>query len=94
VIVTEGSNVGLERADLANAPVLIGAAATAASSLDDDYVSPRHARIARVRRPVVRRGPRLHQRHLHRHRPDHPAHDDHARHRRSAIGKTILELRK
>ncbi len=34
----------------------------------------------RLRRPVVRRGPRLHQRHLHRHRPDHPAHHDHARH--------------
>src|SRR6476620_1296384 len=30
----------------------------------------------RQRRPVVRRGPRLDQRHLHRQRPDHPA--DHA----------------
>ncbi len=34
----------------------------------------------RVRRPVVRRGPRLHQRHVRRQRPHHPADHDHARH--------------
>ena len=45
VIVTEGSNVG-ERADLANAPVLIVRGSDAGIKLDDDYVSTRHARIA------------------------------------------------
>ena len=45
VIVTEGSNVG-ERADLENAPVLIGRGSDAGIKLDDDYVSTRHARIA------------------------------------------------
>lgn len=44
-IVTEGSNVG-ERADLAQAPLLIGRGTDAAIRLDDDYVSTRHARIA------------------------------------------------
>ena len=45
VIVTAGSNVGA-RADLAQAPVLIGRGTDAAIRLDDDYVSTRHARIA------------------------------------------------
>ena len=45
VIVTGGSNVG-ERADLAQAPILIGRGTDAAIKLDDDYVSTRHARIA------------------------------------------------
>jgi pSer/pThr/pTyr-binding forkhead associated (FHA) protein len=45
VIVTEGSNVG-ERADLAQAPILVGRGTDAAIRLDDDYVSTRHARIA------------------------------------------------
>ena len=45
VIVTEGSNVG-ERAELAQAPVLIGRGNDAGIRLDDDYVSTRHARIA------------------------------------------------
>jgi Inner membrane component of T3SS, cytoplasmic domain len=45
VLVTAGSNVGA-RADLAQAPVLIGRGADAAIRLDDDYVSTRHARIA------------------------------------------------
>jgi hypothetical protein len=44
-IVTEGSNVG-ERAELAQAPILIGRGTDAAIRLDDDYVSTRHARIA------------------------------------------------
>lgn len=44
-VVTEGSNVG-ERADLAQAPILIGRGSDAAIRLDDDYVSTRHARIA------------------------------------------------
>ncbi len=44
-IVTQGSNVG-ERAELAQAPVLIGRGSDAAIRLDDDYVSTRHARIA------------------------------------------------
>ena len=39
------SNVG-ERADLENAPVLIGRGSDAGIKLDDDYVSTRHARIA------------------------------------------------
>src|SRR6476469_1721586 len=44
VIVTEGSNVG-ERAELDQAPILIGRGSDAAIRLDD-YVSTRHARIA------------------------------------------------
>ncbi|MEC9053517.1 FHA domain-containing protein [uncultured Nocardioides sp.] len=45
VLVTEGSNAG-ERAELAEAPILIGRGSDAAIRLDDDYVSTRHARIA------------------------------------------------
>ena len=45
VVVTEGSNVG-ERAELEQAPILIGRGSDAAIRLDDDYVSTRHARIA------------------------------------------------
>lgn len=45
VAVVEGSNAG-ERADLAQAPILIGRGPDAAIRLDDDYVSTRHARIA------------------------------------------------
>ena len=45
VLVVDGSNKG-ERADLAEAPILIGRGADAAIRLDDDYVSTRHARIA------------------------------------------------
>jgi hypothetical protein len=43
--VLDGANKG-ERADLAQAPILIGRGADAAIRLDDDYVSTRHARIA------------------------------------------------
>ena len=45
VLVTEGVSAG-ERADLAQAPILIGRGPDAAIRLDDDYVSTRHARIA------------------------------------------------
>ena len=45
VLVVDGANRG-ERADLAQAPVLIGRGSDAAIRLDDDYVSTRHARIA------------------------------------------------
>jgi pSer/pThr/pTyr-binding forkhead associated (FHA) protein len=45
VLVVEGSNAG-ERADLEQAPILIGRGNDAAIRLDDDYVSTRHARIA------------------------------------------------
>jgi len=45
VIVTEGSNVGA-RAELEQAPILIGRGSDAGIRLDDDYVSTRHARIA------------------------------------------------
>ncbi|MCM0621009.1 FHA domain-containing protein FhaB/FipA [Nocardioides bruguierae] len=45
LIVTAGSNVG-ERAELADAPLLIGRGTDAAIRLDDDYVSTRHARVA------------------------------------------------
>jgi len=45
VLVVEGANSG-ERADLAQAPILIGRGNDAAIRLDDDYVSTRHARIA------------------------------------------------
>ena len=45
VLVVDGANQG-ERADLAQAPILIGRGADAAIRLDDDYVSTRHARIA------------------------------------------------
>jgi pSer/pThr/pTyr-binding forkhead associated (FHA) protein len=45
VLVVDGANKG-ERADLAQAPILIGRGNDAAIRLDDDYVSTRHARIA------------------------------------------------
>lgn len=45
VLVSEGANTG-ERAELDQAPILIGRGADAAIRLDDDYVSTRHARIA------------------------------------------------
>lgn len=45
VLVVEGANQG-ERADLSQAPILIGRGTDAAIRLDDDYVSTRHARIA------------------------------------------------
>ncbi|MFL6002007.1 MAG: FHA domain-containing protein [Nocardioides sp.] len=45
VLVVEGANSG-DRADLAQAPILIGRGSDAAIRLDDDYVSTRHARIA------------------------------------------------
>ncbi|GAB3791892.1 FHA domain-containing protein FhaB/FipA [Nocardioides ungokensis] len=45
VLVTEGANSG-ERAELEQAPILIGRGNDAAIRLDDDYVSTRHARIA------------------------------------------------
>ncbi|NYD39957.1 FHA domain-containing protein FhaB/FipA [Nocardioides panaciterrulae] len=45
VLVTEGANSG-ERAELDQAPILIGRGSDAAIRLDDDYVSTRHARIA------------------------------------------------
>ena len=45
VLVVDGANRG-ERAELAQAPILIGRGADAAIRLDDDYVSTRHARIA------------------------------------------------
>jgi pSer/pThr/pTyr-binding forkhead associated (FHA) protein len=45
VAVVEGANAG-DRADLAQAPILIGRGPDAAIRLDDDYVSTRHARIA------------------------------------------------
>ena len=45
VLVVEGGNAG-ERAQLDEAPLLIGRGNDAAIRLDDDYVSTRHARIA------------------------------------------------
>jgi hypothetical protein len=45
VLVVEGANAG-ERAELEQAPILIGRGNDAAIRLDDDYVSTRHARIA------------------------------------------------
>ncbi|CAM3499457.1 FHA domain-containing protein [Nocardioides dubius] len=45
VAVVEGPNAGA-RADLSQAPILIGRGPDAAIRLDDDYVSTRHARIA------------------------------------------------
>jgi len=45
VLVVEGVNAG-ERAELAQAPLLIGRGPDAAIRLDDDYSSTRHARIA------------------------------------------------
>lgn len=45
VLVVEGANAG-ERAELDDAPLLIGRGTDAAIRLDDDYVSTRHARIA------------------------------------------------
>ena len=45
VLVVDGANKG-DRAELAEAPILIGRGSDAAIRLDDDYVSTRHARIA------------------------------------------------
>ena len=45
VLVVEGGNSG-ERAELVDAPLLIGRGSDAAIRLDDDYVSTRHARVA------------------------------------------------
>ncbi len=45
LIVVEGDNAGA-RAELAEAPLLIGRGSDAAIKLDDDYVSTRHARVA------------------------------------------------
>ncbi len=45
VLVVEGPNAG-QRAELDQAPILIGRGNDAAIRLDDDYVSTRHARIA------------------------------------------------
>ncbi|MFC7358926.1 FHA domain-containing protein FhaB/FipA [Nocardioides astragali] len=45
LVVVEGENPGT-RAELADAPLLIGRGSDAAIKLDDDYVSTRHARIA------------------------------------------------
>ncbi len=45
VLVIEGVNVGA-RAELDDAPLLIGRGPDAAIRLDDDYASTRHARIA------------------------------------------------
>jgi pSer/pThr/pTyr-binding forkhead associated (FHA) protein len=46
VAVVDGANAG-ETVSLDEAPILIGRGADAAIRLDDDYVSTRHARIAR-----------------------------------------------
>lgn len=45
LLVVEGENTGA-RAELADAPLLIGRGNDAAIKLDDDYVSTRHARVA------------------------------------------------
>ena len=45
LIVVEGDNTGV-RAELVDAPLLIGRGSDAAIKLDDDYVSTRHARVA------------------------------------------------
>jgi pSer/pThr/pTyr-binding forkhead associated (FHA) protein len=45
LLVVEGENAGA-RAELADAPLIIGRGTDAAIRLDDDYVSTRHARVA------------------------------------------------
>jgi pSer/pThr/pTyr-binding forkhead associated (FHA) protein len=45
LVVVEGENPGT-RAELSDAPLLIGRGSDAAIKLDDDYVSTRHARVA------------------------------------------------
>jgi hypothetical protein len=45
LLVVDGESAGA-RADLADAPLLIGRGNDAAIKLDDDYVSTRHARVA------------------------------------------------
>jgi pSer/pThr/pTyr-binding forkhead associated (FHA) protein len=45
LLVVDGDNAGA-RAELADAPLLIGRGTDAAIRLDDDYVSTRHARVA------------------------------------------------
>ena len=46
VVVVDGANAG-EAVSLDEAPILVGRGTDAAIRLDDDYVSTRHARIAR-----------------------------------------------
>ena len=63
LIVTQGALAGT-RISLDARPILIGRADDSTLVLDDDYASTRHARIAHAGRGLVRRGPRVDQRHL------------------------------
>ena len=62
--------------------------------LDDDYVSTRHARFVRRGDAVVRRGPRLDQRHLPRQPAGHRARRRSGSACRSGSARRSLELRK
>ncbi len=68
-------------------PSLIGRGNDAAIRLDDDYVSTRHARIVSSGGQCVRRGPRLHQRHLPRAASGSPSPSPSAWARRSGSGR-------
>ena len=65
LVVTQGSLAGT-RISLSTQPVLIGRADDSTLVLTDDYASTRHARLSPARQRLVRRGSRLHQRHLSR----------------------------
>src|ERR1700755_254032 len=52
IAIVEGANAG-EKVSLDDAPILIGRGSDAGIRLDDDYVSPPHARIARPGDPRV-----------------------------------------
>ena len=90
LVVTEGGLAGT-RIALGDQPITIGRAKDSTLVITDDYASARHARLV-PGRGVVRRGPRLDQRHLprpyegHRPTPVPPASP-------IRIGRTVLELR-
>ena len=74
-------------------PILIGRADDSTLVLDDDYASTRHARHRDAGRRVVRRGPRVDQRHLPRPGEGHRTHYEFRSGSPVRIGKTVIELR-
>ena len=71
----------------------VGRAAGCQVTLDDTYASQLHARVFQPRRPAVRRGPRLHQRHLPQPQEGRRARWSCSRGDQLQVGNTVLELR-
>ena len=95
LVVTEGPLTGTIAAAAQASGVMLGRNPECTLVLDDDYASGRHARIfPSDPERLVRRGPRLDQRHL---PGQQPAHRPDAASRSGPtlrIGKTVLELRR